>query len=270
MAMRPPMPVPTLSRRARVILGAVALLVVGLSVLGTLTSQYVDYLWFDETGFTQVFWTELSTRVVLFLVVGVLTGAAVGGNILLAYRTRPTFRPMSLEQQNLERYRVAVQARRTLIVVAVAVVLGVFAGGTAQSNWQIWLMWRNGTDFGVVDPQFGTDVSFFAFDYPFYRLVLGFGFAIVLLSLAGAAAVHYLYGGIRLQSKGDRLSSAARVHLSVLLGVFVLLKAFAYYLDRFGLVFSDRNGITTGASYTDVTALLPAKTILMFVAAICA
>ena len=270
MAMRPPMPMPTLSRRARVILGVVAVLVVILSVLGTLTSEYVDYLWFEETGYTSVFWTELSTRVLLFLVVGAVTGLAVVGNIMLAYRARPAFRPMSVEQQNLDRYRIAIEPRRKLLLIVLGVVLGAFAGFTAQGGWQTWLLWRNGVDFGVTDPQFRMDVSFFAFDYPFYRLVLGFLFAIVLLSLLGAAAVHYVFGGIRLQSKGDKLSPGARVHLSVLLGLFVLLKAFAYYLDRFGLVFSDRNGITTGASYTDVTALLPAKTILMFVAAICA
>nr|MBA2416100.1 UPF0182 family protein [Geodermatophilaceae bacterium] len=270
MAMRPPMPMPALSRRARIILGVVAVLVVVLSILGTLTTEYVDYLWFAETGYTSVFWTELSTRVVLFLVVGVATGLAVVGNLILAYRLRPAFRPMSLEQQNLERYRVAIEPRRKLLLIAIGIVMAVFAGFTAQGSWQTWLLWRNGTEFGITDPQFGMDVSFFAFDYPFYRLVLGFLFAIVLFSLAGAAAVHYVFGGIRLQSKGDRFSSGARMHLSVLLGVFVLLKAFAYYLDRFGLVFSDRNGITTGASYTDVTALLPAKTILMFVAAICA
>ena len=268
--MRPPMPMPTLSRRARVILGVIAALVVVLSVLGTLTSQYVDFLWFQEVGKTSVFWTELSTRVLLFLVVGAATGLVVAGNLILAYRTRPTFRPMSLEQQNLERYRVAIEPRRNLLLIVIAVVLGLFAGFTAQGSWQTWLLWRNGVDFGVNDLQFGMDVSFFAFDYPFYRLVLGFLFAILLLSLAGAAAVHYVFGGIRLQSKGDRFSSGARLHLSILLGIFVLLKAVAYYLDRFGLVFSDRNGITTGASYTDVTALLPAKTILMFVAAICA
>lgn len=269
MAMRPPMPMPALSRRARLMLAIVAVLLVGLSILGSLTSVYVDYLWFDETGYTSVFWTELTTRATLFAVIGTATGLIVAGNLYLAYRFRPAFRPMSLEQQNLERYRVAIEPRRNLLLAGAGAIMGLFAGFTAQGSWQTWLLWRNGADFGVNDAQFGRDVSFFAFDYPFYRLILGFLFAIVLLSLIGAAAVHYVFGGIRLQSKGDRFSSGARVHLSVLLGVFVLLKAVAYYLDRYGLVFSDRS-IVTGASYTDVTALLPAKTILMFVAAICA
>ena len=270
MAMRPPVPVPTLSRRAKLVLGAVAVLLVLFTTIGTLTGVYVDYLWFDETGYTEVFWAELQTRALLFAVAGVATGGLVAASIHLAYRFRPTFRPMSLEQQNLERYRQSLEPRRGLVLTAVAVVLGLFAGFTAQGSWQTWLQFRNGTEFGRTDPQFGVDLSFFVFDYPFYRLVLGFGFAITLLALIGAVLTHYVFGGLRLQTPGQKLTSAARVQLSVLLGLFVALKAVAYWLDRYGLVYSDRGDVFTGASYTDVNALLVPKTILVFVAAVCA
>src|SRR3954452_24774485 len=268
--MRPPLPVPTLSRRAKLLLGAVCVLLVLFTAIGTLKNVYVDYLWLDETGFTEVFWTELQTRALLFAVAGAATGGLVAAAIYLAYRFRPTFRPMSLEQQNLERYRQSLEPRRGLVLTAVAVVIGLFAGFTAQSSWDTWLTFRNGTDFGTTDPQFGIDLSFFVFDYPFYRLVLGFAFAIVLLSLIGSLLTHYVFGGVRLQTPGQKLSSAARVQLSVLLGLFVLLKAVAYWLDRYGLVYSDRGELFTGASYTDVNALLVPKTILVFVAAVCA
>lgn len=270
MAMRPPVPVPTLSRRAKLVLGAVGVLLVLFTAIGTLTNVYVDYLWFDETKFTEVFWTELQTRTLLFAVAGVATGGLVATAIWLAYRFRPTFRPMSLEQQNLERYRQSLEPRRGLVLTAVAVVLGLFAGFTAQGSWQTWLMFRNSTQFGTKDPQFGLDNSFFVFDYPFYRLALGFAFAIVLLALIGSVLTHYVFGGLRLQTPGQKLSSAARVQLSVLLGLFVLLKAVAYWLDRYGLVYSHRGDLFTGASYTDVNALLVPKTILVFVAAVCA
>ena len=270
MAMRPPVPVPTLSRRAKLVLGAVAVLLVLFTVIGTLTSVYVDYLWFDETRYTEVFWTELQTRALLFAVAGVATGGLVALAIYLAYRFRPTFRPMSLEQQNLERYRQSLEPRRGLVLTSAAVVLGLFAGFTAQGSWQTWLTFRNSTEFGRTDPQFGVDLSFFVFDYPFYRLALGFGFAIVLLALIGSVLTHYVFGGLRLQTPGQKLTAAARVQLSVLLGLFVALKAVAYWLDRYGLVYSDRGEVFTGASYTDVNALLVPKTILVFVAAVCA
>jgi hypothetical protein len=240
------------------------------TVIGTLTNVYVDYLWFDETKYTQVFWTELQTRVLLFAVAGVATGGLVATAVYLAYRFRPTFRPMSLEQQNLERYRQSLEPRRRLVLTAVAVVLGLFAGFTAQGNWQTWLKFRNSTDFGRTDPQFGKDLSFFVFDYPFYRMVLGFAFAIVLLALIGSVLTHYVFGGLRLQTPGQKLTAAARVQLSVLLGLFVALKALSYWLDRYGLLYSTRGDVFTGASYTDVNALLVPKTILVFVAAICA
>ncbi len=270
MAMRPPVPVPTLSRRAKLVLGAIAVLLVLFTAIGTLTNVYVDYLWFDETNYTEVFWTELQSRALLFAVAGVATGGLTGLAIYLAYRFRPTFRPMSLEQQNLERYRQSLEPRAGLVLTAVAVVLGLFAGFAAQGSWETWLTFRNSTDFGQTDPQFGLDLSFFVFEYPFYRLVLGFGFAIVILALIGSLLTHYVFGGLRLQTPGQKLTAAARVQISVLLGVFVALKAVAYWLDRYGLVYSDRGDVFTGASYTDVNALLVPKTILVFVAVVCA
>ncbi|WP_269319868.1 UPF0182 family protein [Candidatus Blastococcus massiliensis] len=130
-----------------------------------MTNVYVNYLWFDETGYTEVFWTELEARALLFGVAGVGTGGLVALSIYLAYRFRPTFRPMSPEQQNLERYRQSLEPRRGLVLTAVAVVLGLFAGGTAHGNWETWLQFRHSADFGQVDPQFGVDTSFFVFDY---------------------------------------------------------------------------------------------------------
>ena len=55
---------------------------------------------------------------------------------------------------------------------------------------------------------------------------------------------------------------AARAHLSVLLGVFVLLKAVAYWLDRYGLVITATGSRLHRPGYTDVNAVLPAKNIL--------
>src|SRR4051794_34330244 len=268
--MRPPVSVPTLSRRAKLVIGAIAVLLVLFTAIGTLTNIYVDYLWFDETHYTEVFWTELQTRALLFAVAGVATGGLVALSIYLAYRFRPTFRPMSLEQQNLERYRQSLEPRRTLVLSIVGIVLGLFAGFTAQGSWDTWLTFKNSTNFGTKDPQFGLDVSFFVFDYPFWRLILGFAFAIVLLALIGSLLTHYIFGGLRLQTPGQKLTGAARVQISVLLGLFVALKAVAYWLDRYGLVYSDRGEVFTGASYTDVNALMVPKTILTFVAIVCA
>src|SRR5581483_11093666 len=56
-------------------------------------------------------------------------------------------------------------------------------------------------------------------------------------------------------------------------GTFVLLKGAAYWLDRYWLLLSpsaDNGGVFSGASYTDLHAVIPAKVILVFISAICA
>src|ERR671915_492242 len=147
--------------------------------------------------------------------------------------------------------------------------IGLLTGSSMSRQWRTWMAFMNRTPFGIEDPQFHRDISFFVFTYPFLRMILGFLFATVILSILGALIVHYLYGGLRLQGPGDKASPHTRAHLSVLVGVFVLLKAVAYWFDRWGLAQSER-GVVTGPSYTDVNAVLPAKTILAVIALFCA
>ncbi|GAA2094665.1 UPF0182 family protein [Actinomadura alba] len=255
--------------RSRLLLPVAAILAVVVVLFLVFTSIWTDLLWYRSIGFSSVYSTELWTRVLLFVSAGVLMGLVVGANMLIAYRLRPAYRPLSVEQQGLERYRTAVDPHRRLIAIAVVGALGLLTGTSAAGQWHIWLAFWNRTSFGTKDPQFHKDVSYFVFTYPFLRLLLGYIFATVILSIVVAVIVHYLYGGLRLQGPGDKASPPARAHLSVLVGVFVLLKAVAYWLDRYGLALSDR-GVVTGPSYTDVNAVLPAKTILAVIAFICA
>jgi len=268
-AMRPEMPRIRVSRRGAIAIGVLVSLFVVLSVLGSIVRLYTDWLWFGEVGYRSVFSTILFTRVVLFVVFGVLMAGIVGVNVALAWRLRPPFRPVSQEQQNLERYRVALEPRKRLIFTTLLVLLFAGAGMAGQNDWKTWQLWRFGQSFGVRDPQFGRDISFFAWDYPVYRLVLGFGFDAVLWSLLLSLAVHYLLGAFRIARSGPKLTIPARRQVTVLIFVFTILKACAYWLDRYGLVFSTR-GIVTGASYTDVHATLPAKTILFWIAVLIA
>jgi uncharacterized membrane protein (UPF0182 family) len=59
------------------------------------------------------------------------------------------------------------------------------------------------------------------------------------------------------------------VQLSILFGLIVLVKAVAYWFDRYALALKE-NKLITGATYTDVNATLPAKAILTGIAVICA
>jgi uncharacterized membrane protein (UPF0182 family) len=266
-----PSSMPTVSRRSRVLLMTVVVLLV-LSLVGSsLISLLADWYWFQEVGFRSVFTTALWTRLALFVSIGTLTGAFVAANLALAYRLRPSYRPMSLEQQNLDRYRLVITPRIRSFIALVSVACGLIAGLTAQGQWRAWLLYWNATPFGQKDAQFGKDISFYVFEYPLYRYALGVAFAAVVLAGMGALFLHWLYGGVRLQGTGERMTDRARGHLWALLAVFLLLKAVAYYLDRYGLVLSSSDLTkVNGASYSDVHYLLPVKNILLFVSAFAA
>ena len=261
-------------RRGRALLPTVIVAGVLLLVFSIFTGIYTDFLWFQSVGYSSVFTRELSTKLVLFLVFGIVFAAAVAVNFVVAWRTRPAYQALIPGQQELDRYRMAIDPYRRFVVLAIVALLGLIAGSSASSEWRTYMQWRNGQSFGVKDPQFGMDISFFAFDLPWWRFVLSFAFATVVLALIAAAVTHYLYGGLRLQATlGERATPAARVHLSVLLGTFVLLKAVAYWLDRYSLaVKEDRIGRAdfTGLTYTDVEAVLFGKLTLSAISVICA
>ncbi|MET1058671.1 MAG: UPF0182 family protein, partial [Nocardioides sp.] len=243
-------------RRSRALLITVGSLVVLFLAFTGFSSFWTERLWFGSVGYQDVFTTLLRTKVGLFAVFGILMALAVGANLLLAYRFRPIFRPSSPEQVSLDRYREAVTPIRTLLLVGVSVAIGLFAGATASGKWREYLLWRNGVDFGRKDPYFNRDIGFYVFDLPWLHYLVDFAMAVAVISLIAAAIVHYLYGGIRLQSQHDRFSGAAASQLSVLMGIFVLAKAADYWLDRFDLL-NESGSLITGVTYTDDKAVLP-------------
>ncbi|MFD8737218.1 UPF0182 family protein [Streptomyces sp. NPDC059618] len=262
------------SRRVRTLLMTLGVLAVLAMAFVMFAGFWTDWLWYRSVHYSSVFTTTLWTKIGLFFVFGLLMAAAVGLNIWLAHRLRPPLSAMSMEQQSLDRYRMGIAPYKRWLLLAITSLVGLIAGASASGQWRTWLMWVNGVPFHQTDPQFHLDVSFYAFDLPWYRFLLGFGFAATVLSLIAAALTHYLYGGLRITSPGARATAAATGHLSVLLGVFVALKAVAYWLDRYGLAVKSSDfkatGNWTGLRYVDANAYLPAKTILFCIAVICA
>jgi uncharacterized protein len=255
--------------RSRALIGTIIVLVVAFFMISVFTGVWTDRLWFRSVGYSGVFTKVVGTRVLLFLVFGLLMALAVGANVAVAYRMRPLFRPASAEQVNLDRYREVVDPLRRWLLIGVAAVLGLFAGGSGSGQWRQYLLWRHREPFGTTDATFKKDVGFYVFDLPWFHYLVDFGMAVTVLSLIAAAVVHYLFGGIRLQAKQDRFSGAAQVQVSVLAGLFVLFKAADFWLDRYNLT-SNSGGLFTGVTFTDQQAVLPAKSILTFIAIICA
>jgi uncharacterized protein len=247
-----------------------AAILVALGALVTYFSgYYVDWLWFQSVDFTDVWTTVLATKIQLFLVVGIITSLIISLNIYLAYKRRPLYVPVSIEVSGLERLRAQIEPIRTWVFVGVVAAITYFAGSSGLVFWREWLLFKNATDFGVTDPQFGLDISFFAFRLPMWQAIIGWAISTLVLAALASAFVHYMYGGIRTNVQTDRTTVAARVQISILLGLIVLLKAVAYWFDRYALALKESK-LITGPTYTDVNAVLPAKAILSAIAVVCA
>src|SRR3954451_6808768 len=269
--MRPAARMPKLTRRSRILI-AVALAVVLLLLFGPrMVDAYVDWLWFGELGYRSVFTTKIVTRVIVFLVAGVVMGTIVFAALALSYRTRPVFVTTNGPNDPVARYRTAVMTRLRLVGIGVPVLIGVITGFIVQTSWDTVQLFIHGGSFGIADPQFGKDLGFYAFDLPFYRLILSYLFVATFLAFVANLLGHYIFGGIRVSGRSGALSRSARIQLITLVGILMLLKAVAYWLDRYSLLSHTRTGKPfTGAGYTDINAVLPAKLILMAIAVICA
>ncbi len=244
-------------------------LIVIIGILISLSGFYADVLWFRSVHFSSVWRTTLATKAELFVLFGLATSLLVVANVVIAYRRRPIYVPLTVEADNVERYRAQLEPVRRYVVIALGILFFWFSGLAGSQLWSQWLEFKNATPFGTKDPQFHLDISFFAFKLPMYQAVIGWAISALLLTLIITTGVHYLYGGIRPAMREDRTTVTARVQLSVLLGSIVLVKALAYWFDRYALEL--RQGkLITGLSYTDVNATLPAKEILAGIAVICA
>jgi len=253
--------------------GPLALTIIALAILGAIlvgmSGFYADLLWFRSVDFLSVWSTVLTTKITLFIFFGLITSLFITTNIYLAFKSRPIYVPVSIEADNLERYRGQLEPIRRWVLIAIAVGFFYFSGTSGMGLWESWLQFKNATTFGIKDSQFGLDISFFVFKLPFYQALIAWAISTLVLTIIAAAAVHYLYSGIRLQAAEDKTTVAARVQLSVLLGILVLIKAVAYWFDRYALELKEGK-LITGLSYTDVNALLPAKSILAGISLICA
>ena len=182
-----------------------ALVVAGalLIVVATLATFWTEVLWYQSVDFSGVFTTQLVTKVLLGLVGGLITAAVVWSSIHFAYRHRPIYAP-SPDTQAMEHYRQLVEPMRKTATIAALLAIGLFAGLSAATQWDTFLLWRNGAPFGTTDPEFKLDISFFVFDLPWINFVVSFLTMVLVLGFIAAAFTHYLYGA------SSRASARAR------------------------------------------------------------
>ncbi|WP_371307026.1 UPF0182 family protein [Gordonia sp. (in: high G+C Gram-positive bacteria)] len=269
---RGPVGRPTLSRRTKILIAVVVVLLILVLITPRIVSLWTDWLWYSDIGYRSVMSTMVTTRLLTFLVVALGVGVLIFAAVYVAYRGRPPYVVPSGPSDPLARYREVVGRRPKVTALIPAVVVGVLAGLVAQASWTTVQTFLHGQSFGVTDPQFNLDIGFYAFTLPFVRLLLDMLFLALGVAFLANLLTNYIFGGIRLGGGGRRgmISGPARAQLAVIAGLFVLTKAVAYWFDRYDLLTSDRRGDNIGATFTDVNYVLPSKLILMVIAIVCA
>lgn len=264
MARRPPTSTTPNPKRA-IVIGSVIALLLGANFFAYF---YTDVLWFQELGITSVLWKGLQTQFLVGGVIGLVVGFFVWLNLWIASRSGPVY-SLTAANDPIDQYREMIAPHAGWIRFAVAAVIGFFTGVVASGGWQLYLLWANRSQWGIEDPQFGRDISFYVFELPLLDRLAGQAWSAITTALLLSIAAYYLFGAIRPQRGLRGMGAGALAHISVLLGLLALIKSAQYYLGQFHLNFSPR-GVVTGASYTDVNAQLPALKLLVIISIVSA
>ena len=257
-----------------------AVVIAALLVLRLVALYYVDWLWFGEVGLRTVFWKHVTYGLVLGPSFGLGFFAIVYGNVELARRLAPRYR--AFEGIDVVEYvhEEASRRIRQLALAATAFVALLIGLGAARA-WLVFARVFDSVPFGIRDPVFHHDLSFYIFTLPAWQYVYNFLYASLIVALVGASLVHLILGGVQLRaapsaSKTADSSAIARLRrvqiqpkavaqLSSLLGALFLLGGVGYLLKAWNLLFSTA-GVVFGAGYTDLTVRLPVIRGLMVLA----
>ncbi len=256
---------PGFFKKGRAVWSAIlAVFVIGGISVRSLANFYVDVLWHNVVGRSDVYWGVLTTKISLGAIFVAIFSSVIFLNLWLADRLAPRDVPISLEQRALAGYRQLVATRQWLVRAVISLLLGLLVGLPASAQWQDWLLFRNSQSFGVKDPLFNRDVSFYVFKLPFIQFLISWSLAALILIALVTFIAHYLNGAIQLQTQGRRMTPQAKAHVSVLFALIAVSRAVNYWFGRFELTRSTR-GVVQGATFTDVNAQLPATSLMILV-----
>jgi uncharacterized membrane protein (UPF0182 family) len=249
---------------------AIAVLVVlGLLVLGTGSEIFVDALWFSHLGASVVFRTVLFGKIACAAVAALVvfaTVAAAGLYAVANVRGRGLVRVVLRRGNGAETLPELIAPFtdripwRTLVLGAAALIALLFGLGQA-TNWETYLLWLYGGRFGVTEPFFGRDASFYVFALPAYRAIVNAALATVVLAGLVGAAVFWLRGAIDFRRPSEPLPPEAMRFVSLVLGVFFAVKGIDYWLGRYEFLL-EPYGAVFGPGYTVSHVRLPLQWLL--------
>ena len=237
-------------------------LVVGLILLfvllSLLRSIYTDWLWYGELGFRSVFIKVLVTRIVLFVLGGVIFGVLAGISLYFANRVSQGTEQIPLPQATSDFLRRFIKWG----AVAAAAVLSAIFGALVAGEWQVFLRFESAVSFGATEPVYNKDVSFYVFSLPLYDFIQGWFLGAAIVILLATLALYFVNFSMR--GVGILITPGVRVQVSIIAAAIMLILGLGHWLDRWGLLLSDR-GLVFGAAYTELHALKPALLILTII-----
>ena len=261
-------PAAPMKRPPRLLSWAVAIIAVLLFVGPMLVGFYTDWKWFGAIDYRGVFTTTLVARIVLFILFAVVAGGVVFAAGFVAWRGRPDSIDFSDLNSPVYQYRRSIEKTMGLFLKVIPILVGAVAGLLGQASWREFMLFLNGQDFGVKDPQFQRDLGFYAFQLPVWNIVVSAFSMLLMVCFLLALFSHYILGGIRIGNRAagvrGSISRPARLQLAVTAGLWMILQVVGYWFDRYQLLYN-QHSLFTGGSYTDINAYLPAKIILMVI-----
>lgn len=261
-------PAAPMKRPPRLLSWAVAIIAVLLFVGPMVVGFYTDWKWFGAIDYRGVFTTTLVARIVLFILFAVVSAGVVFAAGFVAWRGRPDGIDFSDLNSPVYQYRRSIEKTMGVFLKVIPILVGAVAGLLGQASWREFLLFLNGQDFGVKDPQFQRDLGFYAFQLPVWNIVVSAFSMLLMVCFLLALFSHYILGGIRIGNRASgvrgSISRPARLQLAVTAGLWMLLQVVGYWLDRYQLLYN-QHSLFTGGSYTDINAYLPAKIILMVI-----
>ena len=195
-------------------------------------------------------------------------------NLSFARRFAPEFQ-VEISQDEFERPEIQLYKSLQNIqinkkfVLWFSLIVALFMGFSEGTSWEKILIYLNRTSFGIADPIFNRDIGFYMFSLPFWEFVRNWlSFALTLITVA-VAAIYVIKKAVKYEYKKLIIETPVKVHLSLLIGLILILKSWQYWLNAFKILYSTR-GVIFGAGYTEIHATLFALRVLMVVALICA
>ncbi|MDH5719393.1 MAG: UPF0182 family protein [Spirochaetia bacterium] len=245
----------------KLILLLAALFIIFLPLSSEIAGFLVDKKWFSAVGYSEVFWTTLTSKGYVFITFFLIFLILLKINYRVAWRLSG-----QKTLNNVAGFQIPGEKFIHIIASLLILIFSFLAASAALPKWQTVLEFIYGEKFNIKDPIFNNDLSFYFFSVPFFESIKNWLFAFFILAAIMAALVYIITGAVQwVRGWKHGFSIPARMHLSVLLAGFTLVLSFGYWIEKYSLLYS-ASGVVYGAGYTDAHARVFSYNFMIFAA----